>query len=71
MALSANPDTPGASLSTRLAVLSDRIDWPLVTSLVFIVATILLQAALMAAERPALDTGVCDRRANVFFPLVH
>jgi len=71
MAFLATPDAPGASLSTRLVVLSDRIDWPLVTSVAFILATVLLQAALMAAERPDLDTGVCERRATVFFPPLH
>ena len=64
-------DAPGASLPTRLAALSDRIDWSLVTSVAFILATVLLQAALMAAERPTLDTGACERRASVFFPPVH
>lgn len=64
-------DAPGASLSTRLAAMSDRIDWSLVTSVAFILATVLLQAALMAAERPALDTGTCERRVSVYFPPVH
>jgi hypothetical protein len=71
MAFLADSRAPCPPLPTRLAQLSERIDWPTVASLVVILATILLQTALMVAERPSLDTGVCERRVSAFFPPLH
>ena len=71
MAFLATPAMPYPSWSTRLAAFFDRIDWPTVASVAVILVTVLLQASLMAGERPALDTGVCEQRAGLFFLALH
>ena len=72
MAFLATLALPCPSWPVRLASLFDRIDWPTVVSLAMILATVLLQASLMGGERTAAsDTGVCERRANLFFLALH
>jgi hypothetical protein len=72
MAFLATPAMPCPSWPARLASLFDRIDWPTVACLAMILATVLLQAWLMAGERTVgSDTGVCERRANLFLLTLH
>jgi hypothetical protein len=72
MAFLATPAMPCPSWPARLASLFERIDWPTVASLAMILATVLLQASLMAGERQAsLSTGVCEQRPSLFFPALH
>jgi hypothetical protein len=71
MAFLVTPALPCPSWLARLASLFERIDWPTVASLAMILATVLLQASLMAGERQALDTGVCEQRASLFFLALH
>ena len=71
MAFLATPVLPSSSWPARLAAFFDRIDWPTVASLAVILVTVLLQASLMAGKRPALDTGVCEQRAGLFFLALH
>lgn len=71
MAFLATPVLSCPSWPARLASLFERIDWPTVASLALILATVLLQASLMAGERQDLETGVCEKRASLLFLALH
>jgi hypothetical protein len=77
MAFLADPSVPCPPVSTRLALLFDRIEWLIVAPFaVILTAIVLLQGSVGDRERTdSLGTGVCERQAfltpNFFFLPLH